>query len=195
VRCDKAGHDVRLEVRLLRKHRRGVPGIREYFHAAVRVRREPDDRSDRRRGIGIFLAGGAENRQGRRALDVSLALRVSPSGQQHEGPDFRMTPAGLHRLVHAAAPAHHADRPVDDRWLRAEDLQRCVGVARHHFLNLLPLRAKVGERPGPAPAEAAPVDREDVVAGDVQHRGQLLVDPAIGVALMEEQDARPALLG
>ena len=77
-----------------------------------------------------------------------------------------MTPAGLHRLVHAAAPTHHTERPVDDGWLRAEELQRRVDVARHQVLNLLTLRRKVGERPCPAPAEAAPVDRQDVVAGE-----------------------------
>src|ERR1044071_854733 len=106
-----------------------------------------------------------------------------------------MTPARLHRLVHAAAPAYDAQRPADDRWLRAEERQRRVDVARHQFLNLLTLCPKVGECPCLTPAEAAPVDRQYVVAGGVQHRGQLVVDPAIGVALMEEQDARPAFLG
>src|SRR4029450_5120738 len=105
-----------------------------------------------------------------------------------------MTPAGLHRLVHAAAPTHYAERPADNRRLRAEEPQRCVDVARHQFLNLLTLRPKVGEPPRPAASEPTPVDREDVVAGDVQHPGQLVVGAAIGVALMKEQDAGPALL-
>src|SRR2546425_12185733 len=55
-------HNVRLQIQLLRKHRRGVTGVLEHFYAAIPVRREPDDLPDRRRGMGIRVNVGEPSR-------------------------------------------------------------------------------------------------------------------------------------
>src|SRR5687768_15620550 len=104
-----------------------------------------------------------------------------------------MAAACLNRLVHTAAAADNAKRAGDDGVLRRQELQRGVDVPWHLFDNRLPLAAEIGVLTAAAAAEAAEVERQHVVSRVVQHDRELVVALAIGVALVEQQDAGTAL--
>ena len=105
-----------------------------------------------------------------------------------------MAPTRLHRLVGTAAAADYTKRSRVDRALRGQERQRGVDVSGHPLDDPVTRRAKVGERFRPAPAKAAEVKRQHVISGDIQHRRQLVVDVAIGVALVQQENAWAALI-
>ena len=175
------------------EHRRGMPGILEHFHAALPVRRQPDDLPDCRRGSRIFFAGDSKNRNPGRILDVRLAVRIGSARQEHERPDFRMTPGCVDRLIHAAAAADHTEGSVVDGALRGQEAQGGIDIARHPLDDSLTVRGEIRVVSSPAAAEPAEIKRQHVVSRGVQHRGELVVDPAIGVALVQQKNRRSAL--
>src|SRR5688572_33074023 len=104
-----------------------------------------------------------------------------------------MAAACLNRLVHTATAADHAKRAGDDGVLRRQELERGVDVAWHLLDHRLALAAEIGVLAAAAPAEATEVEGQHVVPRVVQHDRELVVAPAIGVALMEQQNAGTAL--
>ena len=103
-----------------------------------------------------------------------------------------MAPACLHGLIHAATAANDTERPVVDRRLRGQEIQGGLDIAWHALHDVLTLRREVRVLSCLAPTEAAEIKCQHVVPGRVQHRGQLIVNPTIGIALVQQENSGPA---
>src|SRR5262245_36915709 len=98
-----------------------------------------------------------------------------------------MTPGRLDRLIHTATAGDDTVLWFVYDLLRGQELQRGIDVARH----LVTRGSEVFVLRIFASAESAEVQSQCVVSRRAQHGPEVVVDLAIRVALMKQQQSRP----
>src|SRR5689334_18379238 len=98
-------------------------------------------------------------------------------------------------LIYTAASGNDTQGVAVHEFLRSQEGEGGIDVARHLFDDLFPLLLKIGELAALAGSEPAKIEGENVISRGAQHRSELIVDLTIGVTLVQQKKARSRLAG
>src|ERR1041385_2037522 len=96
-------------------------------------------------------------------------------------------------LINSTASGNDSERVAIHKFLRGQESEGRIDIAGHLFHDFLPLFLKIRKLAALTVSKAAKVECEDIVSGGAQHGSKLIVDLAIGIALVQEQNSRTCL--